>query len=67
VLEARELADLGARPERRARVDPARAPRPGDRLGPRRAGGELFELGFDPIAAGQQHVASVRVVGDRQP
>jgi hypothetical protein len=44
VLEAIERADLGAQPERGERVDPAQAPQPRDRLGPRRCGGELLEL-----------------------
>ena len=39
--EALEVADLGAQPDRRERVDAAQAAQPGDRLGPRRVGDQL--------------------------
>src|SRR4029079_6876525 len=56
VREAREVADLGAQPDRRQRVDPAQAAQPGDRRGPRRLVGYLGELVLDAVAAGEQDV-----------
>ena len=66
VVEAVKLADLGAQPERGERVDPAQAPQPADCAGERRVGRERRELLLDPVAAGDQYVVGVQVVGDRQ-
>lgn len=51
VIEALELADLGADPQGRQRADPAQASQPGDRLGEDRLTGELLELCLDAVAS----------------
>jgi hypothetical protein len=67
VIEALEVTDLGADPQGREGVYPAQATQPGERLGEDRLAGELLELRLDPVAAGQQHVVGVHVIGQRQP
>jgi hypothetical protein len=66
MVKAIALADLGAQPERGERVDPAQASQPGDRDRERRLGRERGELALDPVAAGDQHVVGVQIIGDRQ-
>ena len=66
MIEASPLADLRAQPERGERVDPAQAPQPGDRVRARRAERELGEVGLDLVAAGDQHIVGVQVVGQRR-
>ena len=67
MIEAPPLADLRAQPERGQRVDPAQASQPRDRVRARRAERELREVGLDLVAAGDQHVVGVQVVGQRRP
>ena len=67
MIEAPPFADLGAQSEGSQRVDPAQAPKPGDRVRARGADGELRELGLDLVAAGDQHVVGVQVVRQRRP
>jgi hypothetical protein len=64
-IEALEVADLGAQPDRRERVDPAQAAQPRDRLRPRRAGHELGDRGLQAVATDDQRVDRAEVVQQR--
>ena len=67
MIETLPFADLGAQTQRRQRVDPAQAAQPRDRVRARSGEGELRELGFDLVAARDQHVVRVQVVSQRRP
>ena len=64
MIEPLQLADLGAQPERGERVDPAQTPQPRDRVRARDGDRELCEVGLDLVAAGDQHVVRVQIVGE---
>ncbi len=66
MIEALPLADLGAQPECGERVDPAQTPKPGDCVRARDAGRELCKVGFDLVAACDQDVVGVQIVGQRR-
>ena len=62
--EALEVADLGADAERRQRVEAVQAAQPRDDRRPGRVGGELGDGTIERVAAGEQDVVGVQVVGE---
>ncbi len=67
MLKAAPVTDLGAPPERGQGVDPAQTPPPRDRRRPQAFRRRPFELAADVLAAREQDVVRVQVVGMGDP
>ncbi len=67
MIESFPLAGLGTQPERCEGVDPAQAPQPGDGVRARDTERELGQVVFDLVAASDQNIVGMEIVGQRRP